>query len=114
MLHRRSLQSIRRGLLPHYHLSASYLTFPLQAEVDPLAPPQIGYNYILNRVANIIFNVTEKQPTKMLQVYPEGSLATYLGKVSEEVVVVVVEVVVVVVEEVSLTCQLSSSSRLLS
>eukprot|EP01039_Chlorochromonas_danica_P010947 gene10947-12171_t len=79
--HQRSLsQSLRRG---HYHnlfSAACYLTFPLQAEVPPLAPPQIGYNYILNRVANIIFNVTERQPTKMLQVYPEGSLVTYLGK----------------------------------
>jgi hypothetical protein len=56
--------------------------FPLQADIPKDAPPIAGYNFIMNRLANIALNVTEKQMTKALHVFPESSYVLYLGNVS--------------------------------
>lgn len=55
-------------------------TFPLQADVDKDAPSIAGYNRILHRMANIILNITEKQPTKILHVFPATTMLRYLGR----------------------------------
>jgi len=54
--------------------------YPLQAEVDKDAPAITGYNRILHRLANIILNITEKQPTKILHVFPSTGMLKYLGR----------------------------------
>lgn len=54
-------------------------SFPLQAEASKEAPEIIGYNRILHRLANIILNITEKQPTKILHVFPSTGMIHYLG-----------------------------------
>lgn len=41
-----------------------------------------GYNIVLRRVANVIICVTDKQPSKILHIYPECMLANYLKNVS--------------------------------
>eukprot|EP01031_Cornospumella_fuschlensis_P025403 gene25403-30675_t len=75
---RHSLQS-SRALLSH-SVRRWYQRFPLQAELDKDAPDPIGYRYVLQRLANIAMNVTEKQPTKTLHVFPEEAFVKYLGK----------------------------------
>lgn len=55
-------------------------TFPLQADVDKDAPAITGYNRILHRMANIVLNITEKQPTKILHVFPTTTMLRYLGR----------------------------------
>jgi hypothetical protein len=55
-------------------------TFPLQADVDKDAPSITGYNRILHRMANIVLNITEKQPTKILHVFPATTMLRYLGR----------------------------------
>ena len=37
---------------------------------------------VLRRLANIAMNVTEKQPTQTLHVFPEEAFVKYVGKVS--------------------------------
>ncbi|RYG93575.1 hypothetical protein EON65_58710 [archaeon] len=64
----------------------SYQKFPLQAEMSKDAPPTTGYNYVLNRVANIALNLAEKQPAKTLHIFPENNFVTYLGKVCNWVI----------------------------
>ena len=60
--------------------------FPLQNEGSKDSPPALGYNLVLQRMANIVLNVTDKQqPVKLLHVHPENALLLYMGKVSENV-----------------------------
>eukprot|EP01031_Cornospumella_fuschlensis_P034630 gene34630-41935_t len=75
---RHSFQS-SRPLLSH-SVRRWYQRFPLQAELDKDAPDPIGYRYVLQRLANIAINVTEKQPTKTLHVFPEEAFVKYVGK----------------------------------
>lgn len=58
-----------------------YIDFPHPAKLDPSGPLAIGYNYILNRCANIVLNITEDVPIKMLHAYPENRFLAYFGKV---------------------------------
>lgn len=60
---------------------ASIRGFQLQAEVPKDAPPIKGFNVVMQRVANIILNITERQPSNILHVYPENALVSYLGPV---------------------------------
>ena len=55
--------------------------YPLQADIPSHAPPPTGYNLILNRIANIMMNITEKQFTKTLVIYPQDNLLAYLDEV---------------------------------
>ncbi len=40
-----------------------------------------GFDSVLQRVANIVINVTERQSSKILQVYPEGNFTKFLAEV---------------------------------
>lgn len=55
--------------------------FQLQAEVPKDAPPIKGFNVVMQRVANIILNITERQPSNILHAYPESALVSYIGPV---------------------------------
>ena len=56
--------------------------FPLQNEGMKDSPPAVGYNLILQRMANIVLNITDKQqPVKLLHIHPENALLLYMGKV---------------------------------
>lgn len=56
--------------------------FPLQNEGSKDSPPATGYNLVLQRMANIVLNVTDKQqPIKLLHVFPENAFLLYMGKV---------------------------------
>ena len=53
----------------------------LQLELAEDAPPISGYNYVMNRFANMSHTLAERSVTKVLQVFPETSFTSYLGKV---------------------------------
>lgn len=54
----------------------------LQADIPSSAPAVEGFNVVMNRVANIVLNVTEKKPSNVLHAYPENSLLSYIGEVN--------------------------------
>lgn len=58
--------------------------YPLQQESAQDAPIATGYNLLLQRIANMIVNITEKHVAKVLHIHPESAsaLQAYLGKIS--------------------------------
>jgi hypothetical protein len=55
--------------------------FQLQADVPKNAPPIKGFNVILQRMANIMINVTDRQVSKALHIHPISNLLYYAGEV---------------------------------
>lgn len=66
----------------HLGRGAGAGAFPLQATVPEYAPPIEGLNRVMQRAANIILNVTDRQITRVLNVLPEYPLVSFLGNVS--------------------------------
>ena len=46
-----------------------------------ITDPTVGFDIVLNRVANIIINLTERKASKILHIYPESNLCYYLRTV---------------------------------
>ena len=50
-----------------------------------------GFDQVLQRAANIILNVTERQISKILHVYPENNLTAFIGEVRLEHIVLLLD-----------------------
>lgn len=62
-------------------LSVRKFSMPLQAPIPQSAPPVMGFNIVANRIANMVLNITEKNPSNVLHVYPENHMLAYVGEV---------------------------------
>jgi hypothetical protein len=64
--------------------SFSVESYPLQQETNKDAPEAKGFNLLLQRVANMVVNVTEKQASRVLHTHCDSQQAfySYIGRLS--------------------------------